>query len=56
MSAQATRITETNEFNMLPVFVAVLIIIFTYVLLKQLFGRSKGNNVILIGLEGAGYS
>lgn len=39
---------------MLPVLVALILVVFTYVLLKQLFGKAKGNTVIVVGMEGSG--
>ena len=44
------------DFNVLPIIVAVVIVIFTYVLLRQFFGRVKGNNIVFVGIEGSGKS
>lgn len=54
MSAQATRMSDGIDFNVLPIIVAVVIVIFTYVLLRQFFGRVKGNNIVFVGIEGSG--
>ena len=43
-------------FDMIPVLVAVLLVILTALILKTVFGRTKGNNVILMGIEGSGKS
>jgi len=55
MSTQTTRMSDSMEFNnMLPILVALILVVFTYVLLKQLFGKAKGNTIILVGVEGSG--
>ena len=54
MSTQTTRMSDSMEFNMIPILVALILVVFTYVLLKQLFGKAKGNAVIMVGIEGSG--
>ena len=55
MSTQTTRISDSMEFNnMIPILVALILVVFTYVLLKQLFGKVKGNTLIMVGIEGSG--
>ena len=55
MSTQTTRMPDSMEFNnMIPILVALILVVFTYVLLKQLFGRAKGNTLIMVGIEGSG--
>lgn len=39
---------------MIPIIIAILLVIFTAVILKTIFGRSKGNTIILMGLDGSG--
>ena len=55
MSTQTTRMSDSMEFNnMIPILVALILVVFTYVLLKQLFGKVKGNTLIMVGMEGSG--
>ena len=55
MSTQTTRMSDSMEFNnMIPILVALILVVFTYVLLKQLFGKVKGNTLIMVGIEGSG--
>jgi len=55
MSAHISRMDPSDlDSFIIPSIVTVLLLLFTYVLLKFVLGRPKGDTIVLMGLEGAG--